>query len=39
MGKVASTLLFEQIKNKKYSTENQTKILDPSLIVRSSSKF
>jgi len=39
MGKVASTLLFEQIKNKKYSAENQTKILSPSLIVRSSSKF
>jgi len=39
MGKVASSLLFEQIKNKKYSSENQTKILKPTLIVRNSSKF
>ncbi|PCI32559.1 MAG: LacI family transcriptional regulator [Flavobacteriaceae bacterium] len=39
MGKVASSLLFEQIKNKKYASENQTKILTPSLIIRNSSKF
>ncbi|MBL4746380.1 MAG: LacI family DNA-binding transcriptional regulator [Flavobacteriaceae bacterium] len=39
MGKVASTLLFEQIKNKTDASENQTKILMPSLIIRNSSKF
>ncbi|PCH73444.1 MAG: LacI family transcriptional regulator [Flavobacteriaceae bacterium] len=39
MGKVASSLLFEQIKNKKYAAENQTKILKPYLIIRNSSKF
>lgn len=36
MGKVASSLLFEQIKNKTDRKENQTKILIPELIIRKS---
>lgn len=38
MGKIASTLLFEQIKNKTNHTENQTKILEPELVIRNSSR-
>lgn len=38
MGKVATTLLFEQIKSKSGSTAKQTKILTPKLIERNSSK-
>lgn len=38
MGKVATTLLFQQIKNKVDEKENQTKILVPKLIIRNSTK-
>lgn len=38
MGKVATTLLFEQIKNKMSVNENQTKILTPELVIRNSTK-
>lgn len=38
MGKIATTLLFEQIINKTGNTENQTKILEPELIIRNSSR-
>lgn len=37
MGKVASSLLFEQIKNKNAIIKGQTKILKPELIIRKSS--
>ena len=37
MGKIAATLLFEQINNKLFLVENQTKILEPELIIRNSS--
>lgn len=39
MGKVATSLLFEQIKNKTEANVNQTKILKPTLIVRESSNI
>lgn len=38
MGKVASLLLFEQIKNKSGNNQNLTKVLLPELIIRNSSK-
>lgn len=36
MGKVATSLLFGQINNKTGNKENQTKILEPKLIIRNS---
>lgn len=37
MGKIATTLLFEQIKNKSEEYKNETKILTPKLLIRKSS--
>ena len=38
MGKIATALLFEQINNKTALIDNQTRILEPELIIRNSSR-
>ena len=38
MGKIATTLLFEQIENKSMHPKSQVKILEPELVIRNSSR-